>query len=308
MRPSILPILALSVMTAACEPEADPFLDVLPDERLLVEQNADASQLMRSLGDPSHYAVLTANLIDESNAWIGEVLAMVDAITDFPPTFADDSQSTVLWGPWLDNGTYGQLWVQEQDDGSYVWAIEVRPEDSADDAWTPVLGGEVDAGATDTASTGRFGIDLTAISAADGGDTTGQLAVDYALRESGATTTVYVGELSEGDAIPADAATHFDYDEGVGGTMDVIIHADVSEPSNGSEETAIIRTRWTADGEGRGDAYLTGGDLGGLTYTETECWGGSQGVVFYQNNFLLEMEGEESACVFEEPSFNEEEA
>ena len=70
-------------------------------------------------------------------------------------------------------------------------------------------------------------------------------------------------------------------------------------------ETHIIRTRWNPAGAGRADAYLTEGDLGALVYNATECWDESATVVFYEENFQFLRNGDESACAFSEPSWNE---
>ena len=87
--------------------------------------------------------------------------------------------------------------------------------------------------------------------------------------------------------------------------MDVALQTDISTPANGTEELLIVRSRWNGQGAGRSDAYLTGGDLGVLTYTESECWGTSQMVAFFRNNLSLEAHGEEADCAFQEASFYE---
>ena len=87
--------------------------------------------------------------------------------------------------------------------------------------------------------------------------------------------------------------------------MDLAFTDDVSDPPNGTTEVAIVRSRWDGEGAGRADAYVTGGDLGPLTYTESDCWDTSHQTVFLENNFELRTEGDEGACVFAEPSFNE---
>lgn len=294
-----LPVLAL---LGACAPGYEA-RQILPDHRLLVQQSQDSTAQLRVVGDPSGYAALTRNLVIQQNVHVGLVLALVDAITDFPPTWANEDQTEVLWGPWLSDGVHGQLGVIEEADGHYVWSIGMRPEDSGDDDWVTVLVGEVDAGATAVTSTGRFAFDFdAAASIGEGGGTTGTLAVDYALRESGATTSVFLGEFAEADAIPADAATHFDWDEGRGGTMDVVVEQDLSSPPNGTDEITIIQSQWNESNAGRADAFLTGGDFGGLTFTERECWTSLGSVVYFQNNFTLEQNGSEADCVFGPPA------
>ena len=289
----------------ACLPAADGYRDILPDDRLLIEE-ADLGALARSVGEKSEYAQLTRQITREINGGVGEVLALVDEISSYTPTWTDQAQDTALWGPWLEDGVHGQMWVQRAADDAYTWAIEIRPEGSAEDAWVPVLAGEVDAGATALASSGRFVMDFTAIRANGGeDDITGEMAVEYGIREDGAAATVFFGDISEDGAIPVDAGYHFEHEQGVGGQMDVVIEDDVSDPVNGVLETVLLRSRWQTGAGGRADAYVTGGDLGALTYTETECWSAGQSVVFHENNYDLAREGDEADCVFADPSFSD---
>lgn len=286
-----------------CDVPPDTFRDVLPDNRLLVEM-PDASQGLRSVGEPSHHHQLTRELTVETNTGLGEVLTLIELITSFPPSWSAEDDQTALWGPWIEDGTYGQLWVAEEPDGSYAWAIELRPE--AQESWTPVLAGEVDAGSDALTSAGRFAMDFTAIEELGEGDgTVGQIAVEYELLPGGASTTVLFGAFAEDGSIPANAGTHFEYTRGEGGLMDVILEGDLTEPPNGTEEVMILRSRWDGDGAGRTDAYLTEGDFGQLTYTETECWSPAHTVVYFENNFELLTSGDVSDCAFTEASFND---
>lgn len=299
-------IVPLAVLAGACALPADQHRSVLPDERLLLEE-FETNPLARGIGEPSEYYALTQQVSRDLNAGIGEVLGLVDAITQFDPTWTDES-STALWGPWLDAGTYGQLWIKQEEDLSYSWAIELRPEASEADAWQPVLVGHVEAGATERESEGWFVMDLTAIEDAGAGEgkgAQGELGCQYQLREDGARATVAFGDIAEDGSLPQTGAYVYDHAEGAGGMMDLAITEDISDPPNGTQEVLVVRTRWDADGAGRGDAYVTGGDLGELTYTESDCWDSSLQTVYFENNFELRMEGDESLCVFAEPSYNE---
>ncbi|MBX2797039.1 MAG: hypothetical protein KTR31_05210 [Myxococcales bacterium] len=299
-----LTVLTPALALVACELPPDEFRQVLPDDRLIVEHN-DMSAQMRATGEPSEYYELTEQLVTDTNTAISDVLTLLDTVTSFPPTWGDETQQTALWGPWMDEQVMGQLWVQKQEDGSHAWAFEFREVDSAEDAWVPVLGGEVDPGATELASSGTFAMDFTALSGFGQDELTGSLAVEYDLFENGAEHTTYFGDVSEDGSIPANAGAHFAYEEGGDGLMDVVIEADISEPPNGSTEVTILRSRWNNEGAGRTDAYLTQGDLGDLVFTETECWSAAHTVVFHENNADLTRSGDEADCAFTEASFNE---
>ena len=305
-------LLPLLPVLGGCEESSDPadIREVLPDDRLLGDP-LDESTLARSRVDaPSRYALLTLTWVVETNAPIAVVLSLLDTITGFPASWTDETQTRLLWGPWSGDGVQGHLIVEHRSDGGFDWLVQMAAADAGaavlDEAWRPVVAGEIDTGATATASTGRFWIDLDALNDLGQGDgTRGAVGVDYGLRPSGASTEVFLGDIAQGAAIPTDAATRFEHVRGGGGTMDVAVRADLTNPPNGTQELWVVRSRWTATGAGRADAFLTEGDLGPLTFTETECWSRGLQVVYFQNNYELASGGEEAACAFEEPSFQD---
>jgi hypothetical protein len=301
MRPTLF---ALVLAVSACATPSAEYRAVLPDDRLLIEGFEDGA-LERGLGETSDYYVLTRQVTGDINGGIGEVLGLIDAITAFDPTWTDET-STALWGPWLDDGVYGRLWVAKDDAGAYGWAIEVRPETSTEEDWKGVLAGEVAAGADELQSAGWFVMDLTAIEDAGAGDgTTGAVGCEYELFEDGASARVAFGDIVEDGSVPEDGAYRFEHTRGEGGLMDLAVTGDVSDPANGTSELLIVRSRWTGEGAGRSDATVTGGDLGPLVYTESDCWDTGHRTVFFENNFELVSEGDPSQCAFAEPSFND---
>lgn len=288
-----------TLLLAACTaPEVEELRRALPDERVTLDDAAlRGSAAARGVGEPSDYYQYTVDGIDDVNTGIGDVLLGLQEITSFPATYTRNDH-TAMWGPWLDDGTWGKLWVRGEPDGSYAWAFSIRPEDSAEGDWSEVVTGQVDAGATEEASAGRFAIDFTTVDALGAGDgETGQLAVVYELRPGGAEVTLGVGEFSDGGEPPADGAVHYAYDAD-GGAMDWRARADVSDPADGTVEDAAILARWDATGAGRADAEVTGGELGPLTWTEIDCWDASHRTVFFESNAELRREGDASRCAF----------
>lgn len=293
---------ALLLATACTSGPADQARAILPDDRLLIDESG-FSDLARGLGEPSEAYALTWDVTREVNGGLGEVLALVEAIASFDPTWSDD-EDLALWGPWEDGGVWGQMWVQGTGATGWRWAIEVRADGTPEDAWQPALAGEVDPGGTEETSSGRFVMDFTAIEAAGGDDgVTGAMSAEYALRADGAEAEVAFGEISTDGSVPQDAAYRYDHTIGAGGAMDVAITEDVSDPANGVLELLVIRSRWDGAGAGRTDAVVTGGDLGALSYTESECWDAAHLTVWLENNFELVREGDESACAFAEAEF-----
>ena len=144
------------------------------------------------------------------------MLGLVDAITGFDPTWTDEKVDG-LWGPWLTDGIYGQLWVARPAT-AVRWAIELRPEASEEDAWVPGDRGPRRAGGDETHCVGWFVLDFTATDAVGAGDDElGGLGVQYELLEDGAIATVAFGDISDDGALPTDGAYHYDHTVGKAG-------------------------------------------------------------------------------------------
>ncbi|MCB9689999.1 MAG: hypothetical protein H6738_20880 [Alphaproteobacteria bacterium] len=293
----------LIAASACTDPEVDELRAAFPNDRMLLDDAALRNAGARSAGEPSDYYLETMDAITDTNAGIGEILAGLDEITSFRPTW-EPSSRTALWGPWLEDGLYSQLWMRGELDGTYQWALQIRPEQSTDQDWVSAISGRVEAGADETASTGRMQIDFTAIDGAGAGEgETGRMAVAYDIREDGAEVTLAVGQFAEDGSIPADGRVHYDYDAD-GGLFDFDVVGELNEEGDGSTlENLQIRSRWDATGAGRADARVGGGELGPLTYYEIECWDAGKTVVFTENNADLTRSGDAAACVYADASY-----
>ena len=67
-----------------------------------------------------------------------------------------------------------------------------------------------------------------------------------------------------------------------------------------------MRSRWLAEGSGRADSYVTGGEFGPITYAATECWSDAFAVTYYTNNYDFVENGDIGECPFTAPSYSEE--
>ena len=304
----LLPLTAVAALFAvACEPApeeapAEDYSWVLPGDELLV----DLAEARRAVGDDSELRAQSVQTATDINTFIGDVLDQISYITDFEPTWADETQTEVLWGPWTDDGVDGALYVSILTDGSYDWALIGRPEGEGDDAWVPLIAGNVEAGATETTGKGSFAVDFDAITAlaTDGTDATGTFVSTYDVREDSVDAQAVFEGFAEhaGDPV-VDVGYSYGSDQ-QGGYIDLGYEADIT--GSGQEETVILRTRWVTSGEGRGDAYFTGGDFGPLVYQASECWDEAGVVVFDENNAELTTSGDVNDCVFTEAEWNEE--
>jgi hypothetical protein len=294
----------LATLLAGCETPADDFRGVLPDERLLVSFG-DARTQARGIGSPSEHAETTAETADDIDQLLGDVIAMLDEVTSYPPSW-ESGTNTASWGPWEDDAISGRLWVREQADGSYGWALEFKPVGSDDTAFEAVAKGHVAAGATPEESAGDFTIDFDAAAGAGGGDgEVGQLRVDYALDAEGAQGELALRNFADDVGnVEADALVTYDT-HAAGGFLDWAMRGDVSDPPNGVEERLRMHARWDDTGAGRLDARITGGDLGALSYAESSCWDPAGAEVWFENSYELVREGDAAACVFADAALPE---
>jgi hypothetical protein len=127
--------------------------------------------------------------------------------------------------------------------------------------------------------------------------------VDYDIREDG------VGGVASFEAFGPDAIdASYAYDQTFQGEgrMDLTVVSDLNpEGGTGLSETWDVRSRWLADGSGRADVRVTGGDLGAETVTVVECWDSSFARVYYTEDWSGTVEGDEAACVFADAEYPE---
>ena len=299
MRQALL--VAPIVSLVACELPSEDYSPLLPDTRLLIEQN-DAAGLARAAGEPSHYAEVLNDLTTQTNEGLGAVLELIGTVTELPPSHLDNGAELVVWGPWAVEGVFGQLTIQGQDDGSLEWALQFRPEDQED--WVDGLIGVIDAGSTEEASTGRFTIDFSVAQTFEEIDgITGAVSVDYDIAANGAVAEVSFTQVSAEGVMPRDGTLRYAHTRGEGGQLDTVLEENVDGTDTDAPETIQTRARWDGTGAGRTDAELSGGDLGSAPHSETECWGSARTVTYYANTFTLEVDGESALCAFATPEF-----
>lgn len=293
---------------ASDTPDAADYAAALPDERILVNMPVSTE---RSVGDMAESYLTTAQVTTDINSFIGDVLDDVGHITDFDPTWSEDDQR-FLWGPWSDGGLDPNetvLYVElDEATGTYGWAVAQRPKTStSDDDWVAMIAGESTPGATDDEGSGILVIDFDAISSLNPAETgTGAFYAEYDVRADGADVAAGFEEFAEDAGLPDRANAGYIYGQDLAGNgyMDLGYLADVQEDGS-AEETVVLRTRWQADGQGRGDVVIFDGDIAPLAYSGSECWGADYTVVFEQNNAEMHMDGDESLCAFDEPEWNE---
>lgn len=302
-----LSLAALLALTGCLIPVPGDYGDVLPDERIQINLPVAFGDSQRDR-EWSQFYLLTARVTDDVNGLIGFVLHTVDVVTDLPPTWHDTEDNTAVWGPFADalDPVQTVLWVHyDEETDVYTWVIAQRPKtETSDEAWVHIIGGQVDAGATTETSSGWFAIDFDAAHDLDPNQTaTGSFGCEYDIAADGVKATAGFEDFSDGDE-SVDAYYHYEQLFAGSGKMDLAIEDDIN--GNLTEEILVVRSRWEYTGAGRSDGYVTGGDLGALVATVSECWDETFAPVFYEDNFSgNDPEGDEALCVYDEPEYNE---
>ncbi len=309
MTRNTLPVLlAATALSSGCFllPESE-LTEVLPDDRIQVNMPL-ASELAKD-GDKewSTFYLWTAEVTEDVNWMAGIVLFWVDTITtQHRPTYANADQSEAIWGPWSEgplDPVETQLRVSHDlETDAYAWGFERWSKDETVEDAVAVVAGEVDPGATREASTGRFVVDFDTINEMDPTEeATGTFTVDYDIDPDGVVATAAFEDFGP-DGIDADYA--YEQIHGGEGSMDLVVEADLDPTTGmGLAETLAIHSRWLADGSGRADVVVRGGDLGEVVGYASECWNSSFEAVYYVEDHTGYEDGDASLCAFDSPEY-----
>ncbi len=301
-----LPLLAACVFGRPSDDAGSPFHDdLLPrEEQVRINLPVDgASAKDGATGEWARYYVATRNVTEHVNGLIAYVLGTVAYVTLLEPQWSDADSRQAVWGPYSDSGldpVETGLWVREEDDGSYGWAIFQLPKGGdMETESTIIVSGIVDAGSTRDDASGVFVVDFTTAAALDPAvNLTGTFSVEYAYDAAGVDAVAGFEEYGVRGAEPIDALYAYAQDAAGGGTMDLAWLDDVN--GTAVEETLAMRTRWQSTGDGRSDAVVTGGDLGADAYA-SECWAGDFVTSYWTDTIgMYESVGEVGVCAYAE--------
>lgn len=256
------------------------------------------------------YYDATRNVTETVNGMIKFVLGTVGYVTTLTPSWVDDAQTQAMWGPYSDSGldpVSTGLWVTRNDDESYTWAIfQVPNGGSVDTDAVTIVAGQVDAGSTREDATGQFVVDFTTANTLDPAENlVGAFGVQYDYDADGVAAVASFDEYGYENGQLYTAA--YEYSEAYEGEgqMDFAWLADVN--SSGVDELVALRSRWMADGSGRGDAFVTGGDISIDAATANNCWGTSFTTTYWADNVgYRDPEGSEDQCVYASADYAEE--
>lgn len=302
----ILTALLPLTLAAACvqEQEVHPIQDALPTaEQVQIRLPESSASASFAIGQIADYYVLTRKTTRDLNGVTAWVLLVVHTIVQFPATTVDGD--TYTWGPYsdaLDPAEY-RLVVTALGDDSYDWHLDGRSKTLPGAEFLTVISGHAEPSDPIGEGRGNFVIDFDAAEAVNPIDNdvdTGSALFEYDLSDRDgldASVTIHAEGIDD-----AGAPVSFDYlynaHEDGGGDFQFGVEADMDDEGAAAEQ-ALIRSRWLADGAGRGDAMLSGGDLGDVSVTASECWDTSFRRVFYTDSAnFAPTEGDAAACAF----------
>jgi hypothetical protein len=301
MRRTVACLAAASLSLVACIPqeEAHPVARALPtveDVRIELPES-----MARSVGDISEWYVATRDVTRTLNGGTAWVLIVVHTIVQFPPT--SRSGDTYTWGPWsdaLDPAEY-KLDVRQLADGSYDWDLQGRNKTVAGAGFESVIFGNAVAGEREGTGNGRFTLDFDAgarVNPIDSNGDRGVVEIRYDLLARHLDMDIAGIENRDGALVPV--AYEYEYTAAGDGGGDMVfqVHAD-SEDQGVAAEDATLRSRWQADGQGRADLRLTGGDFGTSEATGSQCWNRLFRTVYSEYSFDATLtEGNLADCAF----------
>jgi hypothetical protein len=260
------------------------------------KSNASARVDSEALGQLSGYYVITLGVTTTFNTGTAWVLTLIHAIVQNPPTSIQGNIYT--WGPGsnaLDPADY-KLQVTANADGTFSYVLSAKSKTAANAVFIDLIDGVADPRPGDGKGTGHFLVDFDhgkAVNPIQNGDAKGSMDVNYDLGKAHIDLT-----LTSSD-VPGTPTADYSYNAAKDGGGDMTF--DVASNVGGTAllETLTLRSRWLGTGAGRTDARITGGDLGSVQVTASECWSTAFGRVYYQdsNNFSP-AEGTESSCAF----------
>ena len=251
----------------------------------------------KTLGDLANYYVVTRDVTRSLNGGTAWVLILVHTIVQYPVT--EINGNTYTWGPWsdaLDPAEY-KLDVTANADGTYDYKLSGRSKTVAASQFEVVIDGFADPRAGDLKGSGDFSIDFDAgkrVNPVDSGDAKGKVTATYDL------SARHLGLLAQApDANGNPAMFEYAYNEALDGGGDMVFDVNADAGGTALAENVVIRSRWQADGAGRGDARIAGGDLGATQAIASECWNTLFRRVFYTDNVNFEpTEGSAGDCAY----------
>jgi hypothetical protein len=248
----------------------------------------------RTIGQVAEFYGYTRNItrtLNGSSAW---VLILIHSIVQYPVTTVEGNVYT--WGPWgqgLDPAEY-KLVVTALANGSFDYRLAGRPRNTTG-AFETVISGNAIPGDIEAHGKGQLLLDFDAAERVNptDNDGKGQLTIKYDF----AARSLELDATTVENNRPATA--HYAYQDSADGAGNMVFGLRGNVDAGAGLESLTLRSRWLANGSGRGDARISGGDVG-AEVTASECWNNTFHRVYFEAaaNMLGGNEGKVADCAF----------
>jgi hypothetical protein len=291
----VLATLAALSLTTACGLRGDPFMEALKkteqNSKLNVPGKKDDGQALTE-GELAPYYQATYNLSRFINGGVGLVFLTIGAITSKPATTREENKR--IWGPSEPEGLERISWrftvERDQPDTNpdhYIFQLEGREKGSdVEEDFKKIYDGEVELN-EDLKALGSIKVDFDAHrELKPDACEEGAIVIDFDGQAEPRQLTVSFMQTANTcvNEVPKDATYQYTEAEDASGTLlfyyDANMH--VLQPvAKGELETFTIHSQWLADGTGRSDVRIEGGEIpgdlsaAGLAedhVAATECW------------------------------------
>jgi hypothetical protein len=298
MKSLLLAATAASLLATGCikQDEApDALKSAIPtsDQVAIKLPNATA----KSIGQLANWYVATRDVTRTFNGGSAWVLITIHTIVQFPVTSVDGDVYT--WGPWsgaLDPAEY-KLDVTANADGTFDYSLKGRSKTVAGSSFEEVISGHADPRPGELKGNGTFSIDFDAsrrVNPVDSGDAHGVVNAGYDLAAKHLDLDIATTDVG---GQPVDDTYAYDETADGGGSMTLTFQGDAGGVA--ALENAELHSRWLANGSGRADGRISGGDLGTTVVMASECWDTMFGRSFYTDSQdFAPTEGDAGSCAF----------
>lgn len=277
----------------------EAFLQAVPRRAVLhlsaTPESVEAAQGLetaaRALGaETAELYRVTRNVTYSVDHQIFGTLRGVEDIVALPPTERTDDRR--VWGPYREalSPVEVRFVMDRGDDDHFTYAFEQRPVGGV---FAPVVHGDwAPAGAaTDEAGEGAFTVELAQFGGA------GRVEVEFVRHAGGVDFDLALLGVADAPGLATTDARYLARRAPDGGGELIVAYP--------AEETGVwhLKSRWQADGAGRGDAFLE--TDAGERVEVSECWDTDFDRVYASAPGEAGTAGDAAACVFADRSLPE---
>lgn len=299
-------------LLAYCGVEDLDFMEGLPDkESLKISFPSNSAYLIQDpdgllkaeIKETAELYILTRKFTEVVNGAVYFLLSIAEDIARSPGGKRDGDVK--VWGPYsrggLDPMTY-KFTLRRVDKERWSYILEAHGKESGE--FRIIFSGEHIKGTKYRRGTGSLMVDFSVIKQMDPSKTEeGKVEAVYNTETAPYTLSVtfkdFIGNDGKG---PINSVYNYKISDTNEGEFYYDAISDID--SQGRDENLKILSRWRADGAGRSDARVSGGDVKEQNIDEldiSECWDTSYKRVYYEsfvNSQSYKKQGDRSKCVY----------